>query len=260
MRKRKILLRFDDICPTMNWGQWYKAKRLLDENGATALLGVIPDNQDLDLLIDEPRPDFWDYIKQLKHEGYIIAMHGYQHIFDVNANGIVTRKCAYNHSEFAGHSYDVQYKKIRKGKEILLKHGIETDIFFAPAHAYDDNTLRALAANGFRYISDGKSNKPYMRYGIICVPARSSGIAKMRFGIYHTAILHAHEWVREDKKVAWEQLQNIIKNQQNELLSFYNYANRPLGNVSIQKFNENLYLIWESQMRPYARTVLKILK
>lgn len=256
---RKILLRFDDICPTMNWEQWYKAKRLLDENGATALLGVIPDNQDLDLLIDEPRPDFWDYIKQLKHEGYVIAMHGYQHIFDVNANGIVTRKCAYNHSEFAGHSYDVQYEKIRKGKEILLKHGIETDIFFAPAHAYDDNTLRALSANGFRYISDGKSIKPYMRHGIICVPARSSGISKMRFGIYHTAILHAHEWVREDKKYAWDQLQTILNNRNNMIVNFDAIKRRNLGNSTIQMTNERLYLIWDNLIFSIFRKIKSII-
>ena len=105
------------------------------------MLGVIPDNHDPDLLIDEPRKDFGEYIRNLQNEGYKIAMHGYQHVFDVNANGIVTRKCAYNHSEFAGHPYNVQYQKIREGKTILESHGIHTDVFFAPAHAYDDNTL-----------------------------------------------------------------------------------------------------------------------
>ena len=54
MDKLQILLRFDDICPTMNWEMWGKAKILLDEYGVKALLGVIPDCQDEDLKITPP--------------------------------------------------------------------------------------------------------------------------------------------------------------------------------------------------------------
>lgn len=258
MNKRRILLRFDDICPTMNWEQWDKAKHLLDSVGATALLGVIPDCQDPDLIIDAPRTDFWEYIKELQQHGFTIAMHGYRHVFDINANGIVTRKNpTMNHSEFAGHPYDVQYRKIRDGKEILLQHGIETDVFFAPAHAYDDNTLKALAANGFKYISDGKSCKPYKRNGIICLPARSPGISKMRFGQFHTAILHAHEWVREDKAMAWRALQNLCKSNHALIVTFEEYKNRKLGNVVLQTLMESLYLLWERYIRSFVKMVIK---
>lgn len=126
---RKILIRFDDICPTMNWEQWGKAKALLDEIGATALLGVIPNCQDSDLLIDKPRDDFWEYIRLLQQQGYAIAMHGYHHVFDIRAKGIITPP---KHSEFAGHPYQVQYEKIKSGKDILLQHGIHTDVFLRP--------------------------------------------------------------------------------------------------------------------------------
>lgn len=51
---RKILLRFDDICPTMDWEQWGKAMSLMESIGATALLGIIPDNQDEHLKITPP--------------------------------------------------------------------------------------------------------------------------------------------------------------------------------------------------------------
>ena len=183
MEKNKILLRFDDICPTMNWEQWDRAKQLMDEKGVIALLGVIPDCQDPDLNIDKPREDFWDYIKELQRQGFTIAMHGYHHVFDIQASGIVTPK---KHSEFAGHPYEIQYEKIKKGKAILKEHGIETVVFFAPAHSYDDNTLKALAANGFKYISDVMSSKPYKRNGIICIPSRSGGIPKIKDNGYYT--------------------------------------------------------------------------
>ena len=103
MSKRKILLRFDDICPTMNWDQWNKAKVLLDKDGVKPLLGVVPDNYDPELQIDETREDFWEYIKELQQNGYSIAMHGYHHKFELKADGIVTKNKI---SEFAGLPYN----------------------------------------------------------------------------------------------------------------------------------------------------------
>ncbi|MBQ6751454.1 MAG: DUF2334 domain-containing protein [Bacteroidaceae bacterium] len=238
----------------MNWQQWDKAKALLDEVGVTALLGVIPNCQDPDLLIDKPRPDFWAYIKELQKQGYAIAMHGYQHVFDINAKGIVTKKHpTMNHSEFAGHPYEIQYQKLKKGKDIFLKHGIDTDVFFAPAHSYDDNTLKALAANGFKYISDGKSCKPYMRNGIICLPARSSGIPRIRFGGYYTAVLHAHEWVKDEKKQAWNKFQKLCMDDRITIVSFNEYKFRSLGVFVNQYLIEKVYIIWERCLRPFVR-------
>ena len=238
MSEIEILLRFDDICPTMNWAQWNKAKNLLDNIGAKALLGVIPDNHDSDLLIDEPRKDFWEYVKDLQNQGYTIAMHGYQHVFDIKASGIVTPK---KHSEFAGHPYDVQYKKIKKGKEILLSHGIETDVFFAPAHSYDDNTLKALSANGFNYVSDGLSCKPYTRHGILCIPARSGGIPRINKNGNYTAVIHAHEWTRKDKAYAWEQLKQMCENKTFSIVDFETFRCHCCGNVLVQSAIEKLF-------------------
>lgn len=246
----KILLRFDDFCPTMNWEQWRKAKKLMDNAGVTALIGVIPDCKDPDLQIDPPKEDFWCYIQELQTHGYTIAMHGYQHVFDIQASGIVTPK---KHSEFAGHPYEVQYEKIKKGKEILLSHGIETDVFFAPAHSYDDNTLKVLAANGFKYISDGKSEKPYLRNGIICIPARSGGVPKIKSSGYFTAIMHAHEWVIPQKKKSWNKFQSICSRYANEIVSFDRFRKRECGNAIIQRLNEYLYVSFWNNFVPFLK-------
>lgn len=252
-----ILLRFDDICPTMNWEQWSKAKQLMDKVGVTALLGVIPDCKDPDLQIDAPKEDFWEYIKELQTQGYTIAMHGYQHVFDIQANGIVTPK---KHSEFAGHSYELQYEKIKKGKEILLNHDIETNVFFAPAHSYDDNTLKALAANGFKYISDGKSAKPYLRNGIICIPARCGGIPKIKSNGYYTAVMHAHEWVKLEKKRDWIRFQEICNQYANDIVSFDDFQKRRIGNTNIQRINEYLYVSCWDNFAPLLRKTKHIMK
>ena len=240
MSKRKILLRFDDICPSMNWAQWNKAKTLLDSIEATALLGVIPENQDPALIIDKPRDDFWKYIQKLQKEGYTIAMHGYNHVFDMQASGLSTPK---KHSEFAGHTYEEQNRRIKEGKRILKEHGIETDIFFAPAHSYDDNTLKALAANGFKYVSDGKSQKPYKRHGIICFPEFTGGLPKMKkSGGYYTAVLHAHEWDFPNRKGLWEKFQVFCNDENNIFVSFDEYIKQPIGNTVVQRLYEKIYL------------------
>ncbi len=238
---RNILLRFDDICPTMNWEQWHTAKQMLDDAGVTALLGVIPDCQDPDLQICDAKPDFWEYIRGLQQQGYTIAMHGLNHIFSLKANGIVTRDKI---SEFAGLPYEEQFRKINMGKKILESHGLPTEIFFAPAHSYDDNTLRALSECGFKYMSDGLSSKAYCRYKITLLPCRSGGIPRMRTnGGYYTAVIHAHEWGYPEKAHEQVKFKNLINNHSREIISFNQFCSQKKGSSIIQRLDEQIYYI-----------------
>ena len=70
---KKILIRFDDICPTMDWEQWKRAEDLLLQYNVKPLIGVIPDCQDPDLMINKPRVDFWQWLRMKQMEGYTIA-------------------------------------------------------------------------------------------------------------------------------------------------------------------------------------------
>lgn len=246
----KTLIRFDDVCPTMDWTQWRRAMEVVEAAGAKPLLGVIPDCRDPELQRDTPRADFWEYIARLKEQGFTIAMHGCHHVFDSNTHGIVNRT---PRSEFAGHSYEVQYKKIKYGKDIFASHGISTDIFFAPAHSYDETTLQALADNGFQYISDGKSAKPFVRNGIICIPCRSSGCPKIGKSGYYTAVFHAHEWTRPDKAVGFQKLERLCREHRDALCSFDEFAARPCGAYYTQLLNEKLYLLYDEQLRSALR-------
>ena len=239
MANRKILLRFDDVCSTMDWKQWDMAMQLIDEINATALIGIIPDCQDPSLQIDTPRNDFWEYIKQLQDKGFSLAMHGFNHVFSTKANGIVTKNKI---SEFAGLPYEVQLEKVRQGKDILNAHGIDTDVFFAPAHSYDDNTLRALAECGFHYISDGFSSRPYHRQGIICIPCPNGGIPKIKRKGYYTAVIHAHEWSRSDKSHDWALLQNLCRKHKEEIVGFNEFIKWKVGYTPIQRAVEKIML------------------
>lgn len=243
----KILVRFDDICPTMNFVEFKKAMELMDKNGVKPLIGVIPDCKDPYLQIEPDHSEFWDFIKMLQNKGYQVAMHGYQHVFDIHQHGIVEKRME---SEFAGHTYDEQYQKIRKGKEILLSHGISTDIFFAPAHSYDKNTLKVLSDLGFKYLSDGKSNRPYMRYGLLLLPCRSGGCPRIGKKGMYTAVFHAHEWVRRDKKADFDSFVNLIKLHHNDIVSFPCYSSVDPSLSCIQIIIEKIYVYYAYNIKP----------
>lgn len=253
---KRILLRIDDICPTMDFHQFQIAMELMDKYNVKPLLGVVPDCQDTDLQIEPAHSDFWEFVKGLQDKGYTIAMHGYIHVFDNHARGIVVKRWD---SEFAGHPYEVQLEKIRKGKEILESHGIHTDIFFAPGHSYDENTLKALAVCGFKYMSDGLSYKPYRWHGITCVPARSGGMPRLTFGTTHTAVFHVHEWTREDKRYCQRQFVDLVKNHSKEILTWDKFVDAPVGNRFIQRIYERMNVLMNRYVRPLlSKTLLFI--
>lgn len=254
---RKILIRFDDICPTMDWDQWNKAEFLLKKYNIKPLMGLIPECQDPDLLICDDRTDFWDWILKKQEDGYAIAMHGYNHVFCSRKHGILNKR---PDSEFAGLSYEEQLEKIRKGKEILQSHGIVTDIFFAPAHSYDVNTIKALKACGFKYISDGKSTKAYHWYGVKFLPCRNSGSVKIKGNGYYTSIYHAHEWRLESKKWSFAALQQLLENYHNDIVDFENYKHQPVGCFWKEHIIEKCFVQYECMIKPILFNIKNALK
>lgn len=253
MRNKKILIRFDDICPTMNWELWQKAERLLDSYGIKPLLGVIPNSTDPDLKINPDRPDFWEWLKKKQSEGYVIAMHGLNHVFNSSNRGILTTRIG---SEFAGIPYEEQVLKIRKGKEILEDHGIHTDIFFAPGHSYDENTVKALSTCGFKYISDGKGGKSYVWHGVKFLPCRNTGGDFNLREQYSTAIYHAHEWGIKGKN-AYPELERIIKTRKDNIVDFEDYKKQPIGNTYLQLLIERIYVWLQFTINPIVKQIIK---
>lgn len=248
MNGRKILIRFDDICPSMDWKMWKKAEEVLEKYNIKPLLGVVPLCRDTELNVDNEREDFWEYIVKLKEKGYVIAMHGCYHVYDKKHKSLVSNTMI---TEFAGHSYDVQLKKIEIGKKYLLNRGIETDVFFAPSHSYDLNTLRALHKCGFKYISDGKTLKLIEREGIICVPCRNGGIPKIKDNGLYTVVLHTGMWSREEGKYQYKLFKTICQNYNNDIIDFYEFVDcYSYGNRYIQNMIERLKVLFDRDLRP----------
>lgn len=163
----KIAIRMDDISPAMDWDRFEAFRSLLEEHGIQPLIGVVPDNQDDNLIRGREKKEFWEYVKRLQQSGWAVALHGYRHVYTQKKGGLFPL----NHfSEFAGVPYGQQKEMLEEGRKILESHGIVTDIFMAPAHSYDRNTLKALAQTGFRRVTDGFGTRPYRWRGMIFYP------------------------------------------------------------------------------------------
>lgn len=256
-KKKYFFVRFDDICPTMDCTQFKKAKELVDRYNIKPLLGVIPNNLDPNQIIDKEDLDFWNLMRELQDCGWLLAMHGYMHMY--NQERPKTMVCGRKHSEFAGNSYEKQFNMIKSGKECLAKHGIYTDIFFAPGHTYDKNTLKALAANGFKYNIDGFSRKPYKQFGIINIPCRSFGVPRKCNNFINISINHPSEWSRKDKAWCYGELVSFCDNNKDNISDFSEIRKIQTGNYIVQKADEKVFL-WVTMLINMLKKAFRIIK
>jgi predicted deacetylase len=186
----KFLLRFDDICPTLDWKRWDRIESILIEECVRPIMAVIPDNQDPGLHEGEPNNRFWDRVRTWQDRGWTIGLHGYQHCY-VNSNrGILGLN---SFSEFAGVPLNEQIEKLRKALAIFHREGVRPDIWVAPGHSFDANTISALLSFGITTVSDGLSLFPYRdSLGVFWVPQQLWKFRAMPFGVWTLCIHHQH--------------------------------------------------------------------
>ena len=164
-------MRFDDINSQMDWRRFFLLKNKLEQYNIKSILGVVPNCKDKFLEVSKPYQNYYQYLRECKSYGDIISQHGYQHLQEPRKKGkfLVSKK-----SEFAGLSFDKQYKKLLNGKNILKKQLIWEPVFMAPFHSFDINTLLALKKFNFHTILDGISLFPYQENGLKFIPQISS--------------------------------------------------------------------------------------
>lgn len=225
----RIAVRLDDITPDIDWERFLKFKALLDQYQVKPLIGVVPDNRDDHLIKKEQNEskdripqDFWAYVRQLQKEGWVVAMHGYRHLYSTQKGGIFPLN---NFSEFAGVPFDNQKEMLIKGKEVLKAKGIETDIFMAPAHSYDNNTLRALKEAGFRALTDGFGTSPYYWKEIVFYPIsfQLSSTFRKRNG-YSTMVVHTDTISNENLK----HYEEYFRREDVKWISYGEYLEQPI--------------------------------
>lgn len=217
----KIALRMDDITPDMDWKKFDRFKSLCEQYQIRPLIGVVPINQDSMLKIEESKEDFWNYLLTLQKEGWVLAQHGVHHVYSTKKKGCFPLNAL---SEFAGVPYAEQKANLQSGKKVLESHGIYTDIFMAPAHSYDKNTLKALKELGFTSLTDGFGEKPYVWKGLTFYPIsfKQSSSLKKEKG-YTTFVIHAN--TMDDKD--FMRYEQIFKENQEKLISYAEYQSVP---------------------------------
>ena len=177
----KYILRLDDAAERMDIVKWNRMEVLLDKYNIKPLVGVIPKCQDA--MMDEYPIDssFWNKVNKWENKGWIIALHGYNHVYSTNEGGInpVNKR-----SEFAGISLEQQKEKIRSGVKIFRENGHDPQVFFAPSHTFDENTLVALNdESDIRVVSDTIANDVYYENGFYFIPQQSGRVRKLPFRV-----------------------------------------------------------------------------
>src|SRR5688572_7929842 len=193
MSTPQYLLRFDDICPTMNWKVWAEIETILVQRRLKPILAVVPDNRDPVLQVDSPAEDFWNRVRMWQDRGWTIALHGYQHRY-VNKNmGMAART---KDSEFAGLPAAEQREKLRRGIEIFRREGIRSNVWIAPSNTFDRTTVALLPDFGINIISAGYFQFPYVcSIGVTWVPQQMHYFRPAPAGVW-TVCHHHNSWDR----------------------------------------------------------------
>lgn len=196
----KYIIRLDDACPNMRKDNWEKVERLLDKYNIKPIVGIIPNCKDKEFEKYKIIENFWDdYALKWQQKDWIIAQHGLNHNLDENIR-----------TEYVGKDYEEQKDNLIQGNKILKEHHIHPICFFAPAHTFDDNTIKACVdLQYFSFISDGVAIYPYNYKNMFFMPNIFDTPHKiLPFGIY-TFVFHPNNMRDSD----YEYLEKfIIKN------------------------------------------------
>jgi len=224
----------DDACPTMNRKQWGQLEVLLNKYNIKPIVAVIPNNKDETLMVDDADSGFWQKVKNWQKNGWHIALHGYEHLYVTENAGIVPIN---DRSEFAGLSYDTQREKIQKGISIFKQHDIDCNVWVAPSHSFDKNTIKALKeVTNIKVISDGIAFSPYVDHGMNWIPQQLWRPRKMPFGIW-TICLHP-ETMTESQ---FNNLADFIESNHHQFICIDALKHNSRQKNFIERFFESLY-------------------
>lgn len=207
------LIRLDDASEHMDLGRWEKVEEILDTYNVRPIFGIIPDNKDPKLLKYNENSNFWELMHSWIDKGWTPAMHGYQHLYSTTEGGInpVNKK-----SEFAGLPLEQQKLMIEKGYNILIKNNILPDIFFAPSHTFDDNTLKAIKdKTSIKVISDTIAVHTYYQDGFYFIPQQSGKCRRLPLKTV-TICLHPNTMEEED----FQELRGFLIENQKSIASY----------------------------------------
>lgn len=240
----KYIIRLDDACPTMNKHNWDRVETLLDQYNILPIVAVVPNNKDEELMVDAYDNNFWNKVKEWQKRDWEIALHGYEHQYTTQAPSLVPIN---NYSEFAGVSLKEQEEKIKEGIAIFKQHNITTRLWVAPAHSFDENTIKALdSQSDIGIISDGIAFAPYWEHEMHWVPQQLWRFRKMFFGTW-TGCFHPDMMQEED----FIQLENFLKEHHSKFTSISELHLKKRQKNLIEKIAEHFY--WKMLAKKRAK-------
>ena len=225
--KVKYLVRLDDACPTMDSSKWRKIEEILDKHHIKPMVGIIPNNNDAALKLEESDDLFWVKASDWQRKKWTIALHGYDHVYLTNEGGI---NPVHKRSEFAGVSLEIQEYKIEEGIRILKENKIEAKYFFAPSHTFDENTIIALRnKSDIRKISDTISVFPYKKNDFMFYPQQFGYFRKIKFPGNWTFCFHPNSMTNDD----FNTFDLFIKKNKKKFISFDEVEIKSIKNKNI---------------------------
>lgn len=206
-------MRLDDACEHWNKENWHRMYDLLTKYHIKPIIAIIPRVEDPKLLKYPFDSEFFVTVNRWINEGWIPALHGYNHILHSSKGGL---NPVNNRSEFVGLSIEEQVFKIQNGLMILNERSIVPKVFVAPAHTFDNNTLLALKQESdIRVISDTIADDVYWDGEFYYIPQQSGRVRLIKSTIvtfcYHPNI------VREDQ---FEALESFLMEHSKEFVGF----------------------------------------
>jgi len=187
-KKAQYLLRFDDLCPTMDRRRWERFLPLIERYELRPILAVVPDNHDPELEIEQAYEGFWEEMRGLAAKGAAIGLHGYRHLCASTGRSLIP---VHRTSEFAGVARESQREWIEAGLTVLRSHGLEPKVWVAPRHGLDWVTVEVLREVGLDVISDGFARRPYRDGGATWIPQQVWGPVEKASGLW-TICLHSN--------------------------------------------------------------------
>ncbi len=236
-RQAQYLLRFDDLCPTMDRARWERYLRLIRRFSLCPILAVVPENLDPDLVRCEPDPGFWAEMRELQVAGAAIGLHGYRHLSEGHGRSLIP---LHKRTEFAGVAEDTQREWIQTGLARLRAQGLEPQIWVAPRHGFDRATLRVLQLEGIEVLSDGFAAAPFREHGANWIPQQLWEPVDKQSGLW-TICLHANS-ATDDQALALERFLERFAAQftsVERVLAEWSFPARKLGD---RIFHERLLL------------------
>jgi peptidoglycan/xylan/chitin deacetylase (PgdA/CDA1 family) len=193
----RYLVRFDDICPGMNWQVWREIEKICADSDVRPMLAVVPSNEDPTLDVGPKEPRFWDEVRGWQARGWAIGLHGYQHRYVTREKGLIGINAR---SEFAGLPAAEQADKLRRAVEIFRAERVRPDVWIAPGHSFDATTVSALRDLGIDAISDGFFLSAHRDdKGMLWVPQQIWSFRYRPFGLW-TVCYHHNDWSAGDLK------------------------------------------------------------